>query len=273
MARYYKEMRVFQDQGKAIEACIQHELRPIVATSIGLALGFGALTLSTMLPLVHFGLLAALVMLFALIADLFITPILLSSTQLLTLWDMLTLDLKDAVIQYSPLFRNLKSWHIKKMVLLGKILNKAQGETLIRAGGEGKSMYLLLEGHVQVMVMEPQTQKQTAVADVRSDHVLFHRSSALLFIPTKHAFNFGKGQIWDVKTALNIEGRPSNIFDVQHTANTDQRDPMQQILFFSGLTRIIPAAGVHIPKGTGQAADNVFCQGLKFIKNQHQRLV
>ena len=53
-----------------------------MATSLGLALRFGALMLSNLLLLVHFGLLAALVMMVALVTDLLITPILLSSTRL-----------------------------------------------------------------------------------------------------------------------------------------------------------------------------------------------
>ncbi len=164
MARYHKEMRRLQDQDQAIEACIHHEIRPIVATSVGLALGFGVIMLSDMLPLVHFGFLAASVMLFALVADLFITPILLSSTQLLTLWDMLTLDLQEAVIQDSPLFRSLKRWQVKKIVLLGKVLHARQGEAVIQHGDEGRSMYLLLEGRVQVEVGEEQAGVSTVIA-------------------------------------------------------------------------------------------------------------
>ncbi|MDM8541092.1 cyclic nucleotide-binding domain-containing protein [Desulfococcaceae bacterium HSG9] len=141
-----------QNQDKAIEACIHHLIRPTMATSIGLALGFSAIMLSDLLPLVHFGFLAALTILVALVADLIITPILLASTQLLTLWDMLTLELQQAVISDSPLFQNLKRWQIKKVVLLGKIMCAGKGDALIRQGDQGQSMYLLLEGRVRVEV-------------------------------------------------------------------------------------------------------------------------
>lgn len=157
MTRYNKEMRDLQNQGKAIEACIHYELRPIVATSVGLTLGFGVIMLSNMLPLAHFGFLAAAVMLFALIMDLFITPILLSSTQLLTLWDMLTLNLQQPVIQDSPLFQNLKRWQIKKIVLLGKVRHARSGESIVQYGEQGHSMYLLLEGCVTIEAKNEQT--------------------------------------------------------------------------------------------------------------------
>jgi len=55
-----------------------------VATSWGLALGFGVLMLSSLKPLVHFGLLSAFVMLVAMVTDLLITPILLSSVKVMT---------------------------------------------------------------------------------------------------------------------------------------------------------------------------------------------
>jgi len=49
-----------------------------MATSLGLAMAFGTLMMSDMLPLVQFGFLSAAAMLFALISDLLITPIMLS---------------------------------------------------------------------------------------------------------------------------------------------------------------------------------------------------
>ncbi|MDM8556529.1 cyclic nucleotide-binding domain-containing protein [Desulfococcaceae bacterium HSG7] len=147
-------MRRLRNQDKAIEACIHHLIRPTMATSIGLSLGFGAIMLSDLLPLVHFGFLAALTILVALVADMIITPILLASTQLLTLWDMLTLELQQAVISESPLFKNLKRWQIKKVVLLGKIMCAGKGDALIRQGDPGSSMFLLLEGRVSIEIGE-----------------------------------------------------------------------------------------------------------------------
>lgn len=157
MTRYYSTMRRLQDQNLAMEACIHEEIRPMVATSFGLAVGFGTLTLSSMVPLIQFGFLSALVMLFALVMDLIITPILLSSTQLLTLWDMLTLNVPQEVIQNSPLFRNMKRWHIKKVVLLGRMLTAKAGDALVQYGDHGCSMFLLLEGCVTIEVKDAQT--------------------------------------------------------------------------------------------------------------------
>jgi predicted RND superfamily exporter protein len=151
MARYNEEMRRLQNQNLAMEVCLRSEIRPVLATSIALSLGFAILGFSHFVPVIYFGLLSALVMLFALLGDLFITPILLSSTQLITLWDMLGLKLKKAVIFHSPLFRDMKAWQIKKIVLLGKVVEKKQNEPAVVQGEPGSSMFLILEGEARVV--------------------------------------------------------------------------------------------------------------------------
>ncbi|CAK8724257.1 hypothetical protein KKHLCK_13855 [Candidatus Electrothrix laxa] len=79
---YHREMTRLQDQDKAVAVCIRHEIRPVVATSLGMISGFAAIMLSSLVPLIHFAFLSALVMLFSLMTDLLITPILLSSKHL-----------------------------------------------------------------------------------------------------------------------------------------------------------------------------------------------
>lgn len=79
MVRYHREMRDLQDQHKCLGSCIRYEIRPVLCTSVALALGFGVLAFSEFIPIICFGVLSALVMIFALIADMLVTPILLSS--------------------------------------------------------------------------------------------------------------------------------------------------------------------------------------------------
>ena len=61
---------------KAIQATVRHQAIPVISTSISLALGFGVLVLS-ILQLAQFGLLAGATMIYALLADLLITPVVL----------------------------------------------------------------------------------------------------------------------------------------------------------------------------------------------------
>jgi len=159
MSRYNTEMRVLQSQDKAVDVCIHAEVRPVISTSVALALGFAVLGFSNFVPVISFGLLSAMVMVFAIIGDLFITPILLSSTQLMTLWDMIGLRLQKAVIQNAELFRELKPWQMKRIVLLGKVQTKDAGNLAIEQGEEGSSMYLLLEGTAEVVMRDIKTGK------------------------------------------------------------------------------------------------------------------
>ncbi|MCG8618693.1 MAG: MMPL family transporter [Desulfobacterales bacterium] len=164
MTRYNKEMRDLQDQNKAIEVCIRSEITPVFSTSIALAAGFAVVCNSSFVPLINFGFLSAFVMIFALLGDMFVTPILLSSTQLVTLWDMVKLDLQQDVIEKSPLFNQMKHGQMKRVVLLGKVFEKSKGEAAISFGDYGDSMFLLLEGQAEVMVKTDDGTKQSVAA-------------------------------------------------------------------------------------------------------------
>lgn len=152
MTRYYQEMRRLQNNSEAIKAVFQIETRPVISTSLALAFGFLGVCLSSFVPIIHFGALSALVMILAMMGDLFITPILLSSTQLITIWDMIGLRLRREVVSQSRLFEGLRSWQIKKIILLGEIKEKTSGGTIIHAGEFGSSLFLLLEGQVEVQL-------------------------------------------------------------------------------------------------------------------------
>lgn len=166
MSRYNKEMRILQSQSKAMEVCIRSEIKPVISTSIALALGFTVVCFSSFVPVIYFGFLSAMVMFFALAGDMFVTPILLSSTQLITILDMIGLKLHDAVIKESKLFNGLRPRQIKKIILLGKMLTCQKGAAAVTYGEEGRSMFLILEGRARVMVKDEITGQEVPVAEV-----------------------------------------------------------------------------------------------------------
>ena len=73
MTRYNKEMLRLKDQEQAMEVCIHAEIRPVISTSLALALGFAVLAFSEFTTIIQFGLLSALVMVAALAGDLLLT--------------------------------------------------------------------------------------------------------------------------------------------------------------------------------------------------------
>ena len=151
MNRYKLAMQELQDSEAAVAAALRDEIRPVICSSFALAGGFAICAVSNFVPVIQFGLLSAEVMIVAIIGELLITPILLKSTQLITLWDMIGLKLQDAVIKSSPFFDGLRPWQRKKVCLLGRIQDKPQGELAIAQGEPGHSMFLLLEGHADVI--------------------------------------------------------------------------------------------------------------------------
>ena len=158
MTRFNKEMSSRQNRNKAVEAVIKSEIRPIISTSIALMLGFLILTLANLMPLVYFGLLTTIVMLFALIGDLLLTPILLSSVQLVNVADLAAITLATE-LQSSPLFFGMTMLEIKKLTLLGKVSTCKGGDYIIRTGDPGNQIFILLSGTATVTREDPKKGK------------------------------------------------------------------------------------------------------------------
>lgn len=154
MVRYNEELRNTYDEEIAIANTIRAEALPIVSTSFALALGFMVMMQSSFLPIVHFGALSALIMMMALISEFVLTPILLSSVRLVTLWDILSLQLKDQLQTKCKLFAGMRPWQIKKLILLSRLHEYKAGETIMRAGDPAVEMYVLLEGRVDICITD-----------------------------------------------------------------------------------------------------------------------
>lgn len=150
MVRYHHLMQERLDELPALIDTLRNELLPMFASGAALALGFATLALSGFPPVVDFGLLSALVMVLAVASTSVITPALLSSIRLITLWDLLSLSIRQRFVEKSPLFKGLRPWQIKKIVLISKLQEFRHGEPIIRQGEAGEEMYVLLEGSAEV---------------------------------------------------------------------------------------------------------------------------
>jgi len=154
MVRYNEELNNTYDEETAITRTIQAEALPIISTSLALALGFIVMMQSSFLPIVYFGALSAVVMIVALIAEFVLTPILLSSVRLVTLWDMLSLPLKDQLLTECRLFTGMKPWQIRKLILLSRLHKYKAGDVIMREGEPASEMYILLDGAVDICITD-----------------------------------------------------------------------------------------------------------------------
>lgn len=150
LSRYHKFTRNTDQVEQALRLTIAHEATPITTTSIALALGFLALTLSSFQPVIYFGALSALVMMMALFSTFVITPVLLSFIQLITVWDNIALTPKSDILKNSAIFKGLSNNQIKKAILSGVIKNFNEHEWVVEQGEVGDKFYVLFEGKAKV---------------------------------------------------------------------------------------------------------------------------
>jgi len=150
MTRFGAESRNHLHESDAVRATIRGEAIPIVSTSIALALGFSVLSFSNFSIVAQFGLLAAATMLYALVSDLLIMPILLKHLRLATVWDIVGLQLDREVLVRCPLFQGMSPYQTKKVVLLSRMQDFNEGEVIIEKGSRSSGMYVVLKGEAQV---------------------------------------------------------------------------------------------------------------------------
>lgn len=152
MIRYHQISQTEKNEQRMLEQTVHEESIPIISTSIALAFGFAALGMSSFPPIANFGFLSALVMLLALVATFVITPTLLSYTRLITVWDLLSVQLKSQVISSCKLFVGMRPSQIKKTILLSRIQTFSKGDLVIKEGESSKEFFVILEGFADARV-------------------------------------------------------------------------------------------------------------------------
>lgn len=156
LVRFNREARELKDERRGIEVAIREELAPISTTTIALASGFAALGLSSFQPVREFGLLSSGVMLLGMITDMIVTPVMFGRTRIVTLWDIIGLNLRRSLIETSPFFAGLNNWQARRLILASNVVDHSAGETPVRAGDVGSSLYVVLSGELEASVDSPQ---------------------------------------------------------------------------------------------------------------------
>ena len=151
LTTYGAASRKYLDPKKAIQATVRHQAIPVISTSISLALGFGILVFSDFAIVAQFGLLAGATMIYALFADLLITPVVLKHVTVVNRGEMLLLNIDDEVIQNCPLFKAMSKNQIKKFILLANQKDFNEGENIVSAEDTSREMFVLLSGEADVL--------------------------------------------------------------------------------------------------------------------------
>ena len=85
-----------------------------------------------------------------LVAELLITPAIVMSTTIITIWDLLFVKLGPEPEKQIPLFRGLRPFQAKIVVLMGRLATAAPGTLITRRGELKPELYVLLSGRVDV---------------------------------------------------------------------------------------------------------------------------
>jgi hypothetical protein len=150
MVRYHDDLRRTRDKVSALHETMAAEFKPIVLSGLSMAGGFLALSVSSFVPMQQFGLLSALVMILACFGDLIVTAAMLGNSRIITVWGVLDLKLRRSIVKQSPIFEGFSNWQARKLIAASDIEEYPVGHRLIKDGDTGDTMYVVLEGDLEV---------------------------------------------------------------------------------------------------------------------------
>jgi len=147
-ARFAHEARRLGDEVKATATTLRAVIRPVTFTTLGLCLSFLVLTLSDVRYQVQFGLLSAFTMAAAWAFELTLSPAICSRVRLVTLWDLLRIDLGRDPQHSIPLFQDLSERQARIFALIARMVKVPAGRRLFSEGDKGSEMFVVIEGEL-----------------------------------------------------------------------------------------------------------------------------
>jgi predicted RND superfamily exporter protein len=152
LVRFNAEARGAADEGSGTRRALDGVIRPITFTSLTLVLGFLAMTTSEMHNHVQFGALAAFTLAVAWLVDVVFTPAMASRLKIVTLWDVLRLDLGHTPQHSIPLFEGLSLRQARTFALLANLQQVKAGGNIITKGDVASDIYVVIDGEVDVWI-------------------------------------------------------------------------------------------------------------------------
>jgi predicted RND superfamily exporter protein len=152
LVRFNAEARGAADEGSGTRRALDGVIRPISFTSLTLVLGFLAMTTSEMHNHVQFGALAAFTLAVAWLVDVIFTPAMASRLKIVTLWDVLRLDLGHTPQHSIPLFEGLSLRQARTFALLANLQQVKAGGNIITKGDAASDIYVVIDGEIDVWV-------------------------------------------------------------------------------------------------------------------------
>ncbi len=162
--RYNWEVHRSGDQTDAMKKALVSMGKPMVYTSVALFFGFIIFLLSDFVPVRQFGILTAVTIMIALCANLVILPTLMFTVRIITLWDLVGLEIGTRPSEYIKIFHGLTNHQARVAVLMGKVAEYQDGQQIIQEEEVGSEMYVVLKGRVNIF--KSQEGKEVSITDI-----------------------------------------------------------------------------------------------------------
>jgi predicted RND superfamily exporter protein len=150
LARFNTSAKRLADERKGAIEALRHVGRPVTFTTAALCLGFLVLCTSDAQTQVQFGALTCFTLLVAWLVDVTLTPALSSHLRIVSLWDILSLDLGRDPASSIPLFSGLRNSQARIVALMTSIRHYTKGQNIMETGESGDDMYVVLDGELAV---------------------------------------------------------------------------------------------------------------------------
>jgi hypothetical protein len=137
---------------EGVRLALMHVGRPVSYATAALCLGFLALSFSSLRQQAEFGVLAAITLFLGWCCDLTFTPAIASRVRIVTLWEVLTLDLGVNPQLAIPIFKGMSKAQARIVALMTQIVHAKAGERLIHIGEKGDGMFVVIEGRLRSSV-------------------------------------------------------------------------------------------------------------------------
>jgi hypothetical protein len=150
MAHFNRSAKLYGDEATGVRHALKTVGRPVTYTTLALCLGFLCMLMSDMQTQVEFGVLAALTLLGAWVVDVTFTPAIAGKMKVVSLWDVLSLDLGKNPHKTIPLFFGLSQTQARVASLMANLKTYGRGDQIFEVGEKGNNMFAVIDGELQV---------------------------------------------------------------------------------------------------------------------------
>jgi predicted RND superfamily exporter protein len=148
--RFNADARRQASESQATVSALCGVIRPVSYTTLGLCLGFGALSIGEFRDHAEFGQLAAFTLGLSWLVVVTVTPALCAGLRVVTLWDIATLRLGAEPQRSVPIFRGLSARQAGKLVGICQLDFLPADERLLAAHEPPRGAWIVLDGELVV---------------------------------------------------------------------------------------------------------------------------